>query len=101
MIIGSKKIKSYALILLFSFFSAFAMNVVLVDLSPVFAEDTITSGEDDGHGDSPKNSFLFLDEVHHEELVIFAPMAFYISFNSTLTLYRNPYLNSPTIPPHV
>lgn len=101
MIIGSKKFQSYALILLFSFFSAFALNVTLVNLNTVCIEDSITSSEDDSHVDSPKNSFLFLDEIHHEELVIYAPVIFYVSFSSKSSTYINPYLNSPSIPPSV
>lgn len=99
MIIGSKKIQSYALILLFSFFSAFALNVTLINLDVICIEETITSSEHEHHVDSPKNSFLFLDEIHHEELVIYAPMTFYVSFNSTSSNYINPYLNSRYIPP--
>lgn len=101
MIIGSKKIQSYALILLFSFFSAFALNVTLINLNAVCIEDSIVSSQEDSHVDSPKNSFLFLDEIHHEELVIYAPIVFYVSFNSTSILYLDPYLSSPAIPPSV
>jgi hypothetical protein len=101
MIIGSKKFKSYALILLFSFFSAFALNVTLIDLNAVCIEESIVSSNEDSHVDSPQNSFLFLDEIHHEEVVIYAPVIFYTSFNSKSSSYINPYLNCPHIPPRV
>ncbi len=101
MIMGFKKISVYTLILIFTFFSAFAINVVFVDFSPSTAEEIISSNESNTHADSPKNSFLFLDEIHHEEALIYAPMNFYVVFSNKLDLYRNPYLNTPAIPPHV
>jgi hypothetical protein len=101
MIMRSKKITSYTFILLFSFFSAFAMNVVLVDFNPICAEESINSDENDLHVNNSQSNFLFLDEIHHEELALFAPVIFPINFLSKLILYRSPDLNSPIIPPQV
>jgi hypothetical protein len=93
------KIKSSLLILLFSFFSAFAMNVVLVELPQACAEESIEYSHINGHVDTPEQSFLFLDEVHHEDVVIYPPFNLPIHFSSLFVFYRNPYLNSWAIPP--
>ena len=77
------------------------MNVVLVDLNPICAEESISAEKNDVHVNNPQSNFCFLDEVHHEESIFYAPATFPMLFQSKLILYRDPYLESPIRPPQV
>lgn len=86
----------YILIFFFTFFSAFAINVTMVNFSPISAEDSISTYESQ---DNIKTNVLFLDEIHHEEFIIYRRPVFVSKYLSLNGEYSPPYLKRLTKPP--